>query len=103
MAKEKDTKSKITLLGYDPVETPEEIIDSDHDGDRKDAFKQAYKKVMQIIPDYFMSARNKRKKAGASGGNSFTQNIIVTTDNIKIETNEVDKKEQEKEEKERGE
>lgn len=103
MAKEKDTKNEVTLLGYDPVETPEEIIDSDNNDDRKDAFKQAYKKVMQIIPDYFMTARKKRKGTGASGGNSFTQNIIVTTDNIKLETNEIDKQDLKKEDKERGE
>lgn len=89
MSKEKGTKKKVSFLGYDPIETPEEIINTDKNVDRRDAFKEAYKVVMKIIPEYFLTKRKKRKAgSGASGGNSFTQNIIVTTENVKIETNE---------------
>ena len=47
------SKDKVSLFGYNPTETPEEIIASDKDEKRKEAFKEAYKKVMQIIPSYF--------------------------------------------------
>ena len=53
MAKEKQ-KNKVTLLGYDPVETPEEIIEKDKDQDRNKAFRESYKRVMQIIPYFFI-------------------------------------------------
>ena len=86
MAEKKQDKQKVSLLGFDPTETPEEIIDGDKNNDRKEAFKEAYKKVMQIIPDYFMTQRKKRKSSGSSGG--FTQNIIVTPEVAKIETKE---------------
>lgn len=90
MAQKKDNK-KVTLLGYDPIETPQEIISSDKNDERKESFKQAYKKVMQIIPDYFISQRKKRKASGGAGGKSFTQSIIVTPENVKVETNEIEK------------
>ncbi len=98
----KEEKSKVTLLGYDPVETAEEIIDGDKDIDRKTAFKEAYKIVMQIIPEYFIKQKRKRKPGTSGGGTSFTQNIIITPENTKIETNEIGEKQAE-EEKEREE
>ena len=88
MAKENTQKSKVTLLGYDPVETPEEVMDKDKDATRKDAFKESYKRVMQIIPDYFLEQRKKRKNSTTGGGTSFTQNIVITPENVKIETME---------------
>lgn len=98
----KESKDKVSLFGYDPTETPEEIIDADKDIERKDAFKEAYKRVMQIIPDYFIN--KKRKKNGtSSGGSGFTQNIIVTTENAKIETNKEVVKEVKEQEREREE
>ena len=103
MAKEKQ-KNKVTLLGYDPVETPEEIIEKDKDQDRNKAFRESYKRVMQIIPDYFLEQRRKRKRKNGTtgGGTSFTQNIVITPENVKIETTEKGEQVQE-EEKEREE
>lgn len=97
----KDKKDKVSLLGYDPIETPEEIISSDKNSDRKDAFKEAYKVVMKIIPDYFLTKKQKKTSTSSSGGNSFTQNIIVTSENVKIETNEKVNFEEKNEERER--
>lgn len=97
MAKENKQKSKVTLLGYDPVETPEEVMDKDKDTARKEAFKESYKRVMQIIPDYFLEQRKKRKNGSTGGGTSFTQNIVITPENVKIETmekGETDKQEE---------
>lgn len=97
MAKENKQKSKVTLLGYDPVETPEEVMDKDKDTARKEAFKESYKRVMQIIPDYFLEQRKKRKNGTTGGGTSFTQNIVITPENVKIETmekGEADKQEE---------
>lgn len=97
MAKENKQKSKVTLLGYDPVETPEEVMDKDKDTARKEAFKESYKRVMQIIPDYFLEQRKKRKNGSTGGGTSFTQNIVITPENVKIETmekGEADKQEE---------
>lgn len=89
MSKSKKSKDRLNLVGYDPVESPEEIISSDKNIDRKDAFKEAYKKVMMIVPEYFIK-KTKKKKAGSSssGGNSFTQNIVITPENVKLETKE---------------
>ena len=75
MAKEK--KEKISLTSYDPVETPEEVIEKDKDFQRKEAFRESYKRIMKIIPDYFMEQRKKRKNA-TSGGTAFSQSIVVT-------------------------
>lgn len=80
-------KRKITFLGNDGVQDPEMIIDSDKNDDRKKAFHEAYKRAMQIVPEYFM-ARKKRKNGSASSG-GFSQSIIVTPENIKVETKEV--------------
>ena len=88
MSNKKKSKEKVSLLGYDPVETPEEIISKDKDENRKEAFKDAYKVIMKVIPEFFLT--NKKKKntsSSGTGGNTFTQNIIVTTENVKIETN----------------
>ena len=98
MAKE---KNKVSFIGYDPVESPEIIISSDKNNERKKAFADSYKRVMQIIPEYFIMQRKKRKNGSSSGGNSFTQNIIVTPENAKIETNEITGKEMIEQEKER--
>lgn len=99
MAEEKKN-NKTTLFGYDPVETPEEVIDSDKDMERKEAFKETYKRIAKIIPDYFMTQKKKRKNA-TSGGTSFSQNIVVTPEKATIETKEVSKEEAPKEQKER--
>ncbi len=95
MVKEKESKNKVSLLGFDPVETPEEVINTDTNTDRKEAFREAYKKVMKIIPEYFLTQRKKRKGTGASGG--FAQNIVITPENVKVETTEVQKVEEQKE------
>ena len=103
MAKGKKEKNEVSFLGFDPVETPDEIINSDTNNDRKEAFKEAYKKVMQIIPDYFISQKKRKKNSGSTGG--FSQSIVITPNDVKIETTEMQKQEQEKqtekEEKER--
>ena len=57
---------------------------------------------MQIIPEYFIKQTRKRKTGATGGGTSFTQNIIITPENTKIETNEIGVKQSE-EEKEREE
>ena len=102
MAKEEKSKEKVSLIGYDPVESPEEIINADKDTNRKEAFKEAYKKIATIIPEYFMTMRKRRKGTGA-GGTSFSQNIVVTPDKVTLQTKEVSKNEEKVEEKERGE
>lgn len=102
MAQGKKKGKKVNLLSYDPVETPEEIMDKDKNTARKEAFKESYKKVMQIIPDYFLEQRRKRKNSTTGGGTSFTQNIVITPENVKIETMEKEEKESQ-EEKEREE
>ncbi len=102
MAKEKRGKEKVSLVGYDPVESPEEIIDADKDTNRKEAFKETYKRIATIIPEYFMSMRKKRKNSGA-GGNAFSQNIVVTPDKVTLQTKEVSKTEEKVEEREREE
>ena len=101
MAKEEKTIEKISLLGYYPIETAEEVIDADKDVERKEAFKETYKRIMKIIPDYFISMQ-KRRKTGTSSSGGFTQSIIVTQENAKIETKEETKKEVQKQEKERA-
>ena len=75
-------KRKITFLGNDGVQDPEMIIDSDKNNDRKNAFREAYKRAMQIVPDYFM-----KKKRKPSGG--FSQSVIITPEEVKVETKEV--------------
>ncbi len=100
MAEEKK-KDKATLFGFDPVETPEEVINADKDIERKEAFKETYKRIAKIIPEYFMSQRKKRKNA-TSGGTAFSQNIVVTPEKATIQTKEIKNGEEiEKQEKER--
>lgn len=95
IVKSKGSGNRISFTGYDPVESPEAVISSDKNIERKKAFADSYKRVMQIIPEYFILQRKKRKKAsGSSGGNSFTQNIIVTPENVKIETKGIEGKEE---------
>ena len=96
MAK-REKENKVGLLKYDPVETPEEIISSDKDSNRKKAFAETYQRIAKIIPEYFMTQRKKRK-AGGSGGTAFSQNIVVTPDKVSVQTNEVKQVEVEKEE-----
>lgn len=96
MAKEnnKNNNNRISLTGYDPVESPENVIAADKNSERKKAFSETYKRVMQIIPEYFLTHKNKRNgSSGTSGGNSFTQNIVVTQENVKIETSGLEEKE----------
>ena len=85
---EKDNKEKVGLTSYDPVETPEEVINSDKDTKRREAFKEAYKRIATIIPEYFMSQRRKRKNGSTSGGTSFSQNIVVTPEKVSVERKE---------------
>ena len=96
-------KNKITITSYDPVENPEDIIAADKDNDRKEAFKETYKRIMNIIPEYFMTLRKKRKNGGSGG---FSQNIVVTPEKVTLETKEMPEQEQEsqneKEEKQIG-
>ena len=85
---EKEKENKVSFLGFDPVETPEEVINADKDVERREAFKETYKRIAKIIPEYFMSQRKKRKNT-TSGGKAFSQNIIVTPDKATIQTKEV--------------
>ncbi len=103
---EKNNKKrrKENLLTYDlTVEEPEDIIAADKDENRKNAFKEAYKVIANIIPEYFITKRKKRKNS-SSGGTSFSQNIIVTADKATVQTKEVaenTKQEVQKEDRER--
>lgn len=103
MSKGKKSKDRLNLVGYDPVESPEEIIGADKNIDRKEAFKQAYVKVMMIVPEYFINKKKKKKNGagGSSGGNSFTQNIVVTPENVKLETKETVTEQEREEEREK--
>lgn len=98
MSKGKKSKDKLNLVGYDPVESPEEIIGSDKNIDRREAFRETYKRVMMIVPEYFIKKKKKKAGSTSSGGNSFTQNIVVTTENVKLETRENEVTSQEREE-----
>lgn len=102
MANKKKSNEKISFLGFDPVETPEEIIDKDSDIDRKKAFRDSYKVVMQRFADLFVNPKRKKTStSGSTGGKAFTQNIIVTPEQVKIETNKESMQEEKQEEKER--
>ena len=81
-----DNKRKITFLGNDGVQDPEMIIASDRNDDRKNAFREAYKIAMQIVPHYFMTRKKRKNGSTSSGG--FSQSIIVTPENVKVETKE---------------
>ncbi len=98
---EKNKNEKVNILSYDPVETPEEVIAKDTDVERKAAFQETYKRIAKIIPEYFMSQKKKRKNATSGGGTAFSQNIVVTPEKVEVQTNEVESKEEIKEEKER--
>ena len=97
-------RRKENLLTYElTVEDPEEIIATDKDENRKNAFKEAYKVIANIIPEYFITQRKKRKNS-SSGGTAFSQNIVVTADKATVQTKEVvenTKQEIEKEDRER--
>lgn len=105
MAEDKEKKERLKLTVSDEVEDPEVTINADPDASRREAFKETYKRIAKIIPEYFIIQRMKRKKATSSGGTSFTQNIFVNQNNVKLETKEVTKEEKqgEKEDKERQE
>ena len=85
---ERNNKEKLSLTSYDPVETPEEVINSDKDTKRREAFREAYKRITTIIPEYFMTQRKRRKNATGAGGTAFSQNIIVTPEKVSIERKE---------------
>lgn len=90
---EKNNKKrrKENLLTYDlTVENPEDIIAADKDENRKHAFQEAYKTIAKIIPGYFTTQGNKRKKP-SSGGTAFSQNIVITADKTTLQTKEVAK------------
>lgn len=99
------SKDRITLLSYDPIETPEEIIEKDKDNTRKEAFLEANKRVAMIIPEYFKKEQKKKRKNSTSGGTAFSQkfsqNIVITPEEVVVQAKEVNK-EAEKEEKEIG-
>lgn len=86
MAKGKK-KERMSLTKYDPVESPEDIISQDKDTERREAFRRTYEAIAKIVPNYFMEQRKKRKN-GTSGGTSFSQNIIVTSEKATVQTNE---------------
>ena len=89
-------KEKIRLTSYDPIEDPEEIIQADKDLNRKNAFANAYKTIMGIIPEYFLKQRKKHKNS-TSGGSGFSQSIVVTPEKVTLETKEIAEKQEEKE------
>ena len=41
---------------------------------------------MQIVPHYFMTRKKRKNGSTSSGG--FSQSIIVTPENVKVETKE---------------
>ena len=98
MAKE---KNRMKFFDPDFVESPREVIDSDKNSDRKVAFAESYKKIMQIIPEYFLKKKKKAGTSSNSGGNSFTksiaQNIIVTNEKAEIETKQLQTERQDRE------
>ena len=98
-------RRKENLLTFDlTVETPEDIIAADKDENRKNAFKEAYKVIANIIPEYFITRRKKRNNSSSSGGTAFSQNIVVTADKASVQTKVVvenTKQEIEKEDRER--
>lgn len=85
MSDNKETKDKMSLTGYDPVETPEEIIAADKDIERKEAFKEAYKIAMTIVPNYFLTKKKRKPNSSGTGG-GFSQEIKITPESIKVET-----------------
>lgn len=97
----KENKKKVTLLGSDGVQDADLIIASDKNNERKEAFREAYKKAMRIVPDYFMTIGKRKRKAGSTSSGGFSQNIIVTPENVKVETKEVQQEVTEKEDRER--
>lgn len=92
-------KEKISLTKYDPVESPEEIIEADKDIKRRKAFDEVFKRIdlfaikLGLLPN--------RKKPTSGGGTAFTQSIVVTSEKATIETKEINKKEEKQEERER--
>lgn len=94
--------SKVSFLGCDNVETAREIIESDKNTARKKAFLEAYEKTKLIVPNYFINSKKRKNTSSSSGGKSFSQNIIVTPESVKIENMENEQK-QDQEEKEREE
>ncbi len=85
MPKNKETKDKISFTGFDPVETPEEIIAADKNTQRREAFKEAYKIAMTIVPNYFLTLKKHKPNSGGTGG-GFSQEIKITPESIKVET-----------------
>ena len=101
MENNKENIDKVTITSYNPVEDPDDVIAADKDNNRKEAFRETYKRIMNIIPEYFMTLRKRRKNGGTGG---FSQNIVVTPEKVTVETKEVDaqEKQNEKEEKQIG-
>ena len=75
------------------VEPPEDIIEEDTDIERKEAFNDAMKKIKSIIPDYFNSSTSKKKKK------KLKQMQQLSQQNIEINTQFVQKQQQQKNEK----
>lgn len=88
MAKGNKQKSKGSFLECDNIETAREIIEADKNTARKKAFLEAYEKNKLIIPTYFINSKKRKNASSSSGGNTFSQNIIVTPENVKLETME---------------
>ncbi len=88
MSEKKNKERKRTnLLKYDAtVEDPEAIIASDKDVGRRKAFQDTYKRIAEIIPNYFMLQKKRRKNTG--GGTSLAQQITVTPNNVTLQVTE---------------
>ena len=76
LSKEQTVKSKgliKTIFSEDTiVENPEDIIDSDPDEERKNAFKKAYEVILALFPE---TIRKKNKKSKEK--EEFDRNLAV--------------------------
>lgn len=99
MAKDKGAV-KVNVFGSDDVSSAEEIIAADKDLNRQKDFKDAYQRIKLRFPHLFVEPKKRKNGASTSGG-GFTQNIIVTPENVKVETKEVENKEAIMDEKDR--
>ena len=87
----KNEEEKVTLLGCDNVESARAIIEADKNTARKKAFSDAYERTKLIVPEFFIKQQRKPKNtSSSSGGKGFSQNIIVTPQNVKLETKGLD-------------
>ncbi len=99
MAKDKKAE-KMSVFGSDNVSSAEEIIAADKNVNRQKDFREAYQRIKLRFPHLFLEPKSK-KNGNATSGGSFTQNIIVTSEKVKVETKEVTNKEATMEDKDR--